>query len=245
MLDAAGRVVGHGVAPVGQSHPAPGWAEQDPVEIWDSVRYAVRDALPGHLGPRVVAVGISNQRESLVLWDRTTGEPLGPLLGWQDQRTAGHCLEMLDAGHGDLVERVSGLPLDPMFSALKARWLLDAHDPDRSRSRAGELCLGTVDAWLLSRFGGQFVTEVGNASRTQLLDVSTRDWSPGLLSCSASPARSCRGSSRATAVPGGARPDPVPTATRPSRAGHSHAPFATPGGERGSSRRRTARGRRS
>ncbi|MFD0476174.1 FGGY family carbohydrate kinase [Nonomuraea thailandensis] len=128
-------------------------------------------------GPRVAGIGISNQRESLVLWERRTGEPLGPLLSWQDQRTAGRCHEL--AGSAELVRSVSGMPLDPMFSALKARWLLDTYDPDRSR--AGDLCLGTVDSWLLSRFGGEHLIEVGNASRTQLLDVETARWDPRLL----------------------------------------------------------------
>ncbi|GAA2212198.1 FGGY-family carbohydrate kinase [Nonomuraea monospora] len=177
LVDGACRVVSRASAPLAETQPRPGWVEQDPEELWQSVRRAVAACVtPEHAG-RVVGVGISNQRESLVLWERRTGEALGPLLSWQDQRTAAHCREL--AGSADLVRSVSGLPLDPMFSALKARWLLDAHDP--GRRRAGELCLGTVDSWLLSRFGGEHLVEVGNASRTQLLDVGTGRWDARLL----------------------------------------------------------------
>ena len=110
-----------------------------------------------------------------------SGDAVGPLLSWQDQRTAPHCARLRREGAGDRVRALSGLPVDPMFSAPKATWLLDAHDPDRARSRRGELCLGTVDSWLLSRLGGEHVIEAGNASRTQLLDVKTCRWHPELL----------------------------------------------------------------
>ncbi|MDP4505364.1 FGGY family carbohydrate kinase [Nonomuraea turcica] len=181
LVDEAGRVVSRAVAPVTETQPRPGWVEQSPEELWQSVRRAVADCVDPAQAGRIAGVGFSNQRESLVLWERRTGEPLGPLLSWQDQRTAARCRELAATGAAELVRAVSGMPLDPMFSALKARWLLDAYDPDRRRSRAGELCLGTVDSWLLSRFGGEHVIEVGNASRTQLLDIETREWDPRLL----------------------------------------------------------------
>lgn len=177
LVDGAGEVVAKAASPVGQSHPRPGWVEQSPDEIWASVRRAVHDCVPAELADRVVAVGVSSQRESLVLWDRRTGEPAGPLLGWQDRRTAAVCAELAATGVGDLVRSVSGLPLDPMFSALKARWLLDTHDPGRT----GRFCLGTVDSWLLSRFGGAHRTEIGNASRTQLMDLASGQWDDRLL----------------------------------------------------------------
>jgi glycerol kinase len=168
-------------APVGQAHPQPGWVEQSAEEIWVSVQRAVAECLAGQPVRDVLTVGLSTQRESLVLWERGTGKPVGPLLSWQDQRTAPHCARLRVDGLGERVRAISGLPLDPMFSALKAGWLLDAHDPDRRRSRRGELCLGTVDSWLLSRFGGDHVMEIGNAARTQLVDVRRCDWSPELL----------------------------------------------------------------
>ncbi|MFI6506527.1 FGGY family carbohydrate kinase [Streptosporangium sp. NPDC050855] len=185
-----GRVVSRGSAPVSESQPRPGRVEQSAEEIWESVRRAVADCVDPSLASRVAGVGLSTQRESLVLWERRTGLPAGPLISWQDQRTAADCLALAATGAGPAVRASSGMPLDPMFSALKARRLLDAHDPDRRRSLAGELCLGTVDSWLLSRLGGdpgdragagEHLIEVGNASRTQLMNLATRRWDPALL----------------------------------------------------------------
>ncbi|TMR93535.1 FGGY-family carbohydrate kinase [Nonomuraea basaltis] len=187
LVDEAGRIVSRAVAPVAETQPRPGWVEQSAGELWHSVRQAVRDCVDPANADRVAGVGFSNQRESLVLWERRTGEPAGPLISWQDRRTAAQCRELAATGAAGLVRSVSGMPLDPMFSALKARWLLDAYDPDRRRGRAGELCLGTVDSWLLSRLGGEHVIEAGNASRTQLLDIETRDWDPRLLELFAVP----------------------------------------------------------
>ncbi|MFC4122992.1 FGGY family carbohydrate kinase [Nonomuraea zeae] len=181
LVDGRGAVVARGAAPLTESHPRPGWVEQSPDELWESVRRAVAACVDPALAGRVAGVAFSTQRESLVLWERHTGRPVRPLVSWQDQRTAADCAELAAEGAGDLVRAVSGMPLDPMFSALKGRWLLDACDPDRRRSLAGELCLGTVDSWLLSRFGGEHVVEVGNASRTQLMDVSTGGWDERLL----------------------------------------------------------------
>jgi glycerol kinase len=181
LVDGAGAIVARASAPVAQAHPRPGWVEQSAEEIWSSVRQAVADCLDGREAHDVTAVGLSTQRESLVLWERDGGAPLGPMLSWQDQRTAPHCERLRAGGAGEMVRAASGLPLDPMFSALKAAWLLDAYDPDRVRSARGELCLGTVDSWLLSRMGGEHVIEVGNAARTQLLNVRLRDWDPELL----------------------------------------------------------------
>ncbi|WBB47799.1 FGGY family carbohydrate kinase [Verrucosispora sp. WMMA2044] len=188
LVDAGGQVVARAVAPLSERQPQPGWVEQDAVELWQSVRAAVASCVDPALAHRIEAVGLSTQRESLVLWDRRTGEPLGPLVSWQDQRTNGACHELAAAGSGPLVRAISGMPLDPMFSALKAGWLLDTYDPQRRRAKAGELCLGTVDSWLLSRFGGEHVTEVGNASRTQLLNSDTRRWDERLLDLFAVPA---------------------------------------------------------
>lgn len=164
-----------------QQFPQPGWAEQNPLEIWASAQKAVADCLAEIDPAQVVAVGLSTQRESTLLWDRATGAPLGPVLGWQDTRGAGVCARLREAGHADQIRALTGLPLDAMFSASKAAWLLDSHDPDRSRSRAGELCLGTVDSWLVWQLGGQHLVEAGNAARTQLLDIATRRWDPWLL----------------------------------------------------------------
>lgn len=176
--DLAGGVVAEASVAVGQQHPRPGWVEQDAVEIADSVRAAVGAATTG-LESRVAAVGLSTQRESALVWDRRTGEPVGPMLGWQDRRTAGTVAAL--APHAERIRAITGLPPDPMFSAPKLAWLLDEVDPDRGRSRRGELAVGTVDSWLLHVLTGEHRIETGNASRTLLLDLTTGEWSPEML----------------------------------------------------------------
>jgi glycerol kinase len=181
VVDDTGRVVARGQAPLGQATPQPGWVEQDADEIIASVRRAVAEAVTPDLAGRIVSVGLSNQRESCVIWDRASGEAVTPVLSWQDQRTIGICEAIASAGHGATVRARSGLPLDPMFSAAKATWLLDRIDPDRVRASAGKLVVGTIDSFLVSRFGGEPVVEAGNASRTQLMDVFAGCWDDDLL----------------------------------------------------------------
>ncbi|MEU9242719.1 FGGY family carbohydrate kinase [Streptomyces sp. NPDC048385] len=183
LVNAAGDVVSSASAPLTAAHPRPGWVEQSAEEIWQSVRTAVSSCLDGHDPARVAGLGLSSQRESCLLWERHSGQPLGPVLGWQDRRTADACATLLADGTGPGIRATTGLPLDPMFSALKAQRLLNTHDPDRVRARRGELCVGTVDSWLLWCLSGgaEHVVEVGNAARTQLLDIRTRDWDARLL----------------------------------------------------------------
>ena len=178
LVDREGTIVGRGSASVGEAHPQSGWVEQDARELWRSVQSAVAACLDGHDARSVLAVGIASQRESVVLWDAASGEPVAPLLSWQDQRGSVVCDRLRGAETEAYVRARSGLPLDPMFSAAKASWLLDAHDPARTR---GSLRLGTIDSWLLSRFGAEHLIEAGNASRTQLLDVAAVRWDEGLL----------------------------------------------------------------
>lgn len=181
LIDDAGGCFARASVPIGESHPQPGWVEQDGHEIWRSVQRAVATCLEGIDPARVIAIGLSTQRESLLMWDASTGDALSPVISWQDQRGAALCDALRSPDTERLVQLRSGLPLDPMFSAVKAQWLLDRYDPDRRRASRGGLCLGTIDAWLLSRFSGDTVTEAGNASRTQLLDLRTLDWSDALL----------------------------------------------------------------
>jgi len=176
-----GGVVARGSAPLGEQHPAPGWVEQDPEELWQSVQRAVETCLEGQDSSRVVAVGLSTQRESYLLWERGSGRAVAPLISWQDGRTAELCQDLRTPQTQALAWQRSGLPLDPMFSASKAKWLLDRHDPQRTCAQRGELCLGTVDSWLLFKLSGQHLTEIGNASRTQLFNVHTLDWDDDLL----------------------------------------------------------------
>ena len=179
LVNHVGDVVARGAADLPVRHPHRGWVEQSPAEIWRSLETSARACLRGTDPGRLAGLGLSTQRESLLLWDRETGETLSPLISWQDQRTASMCREYAHAA--DAVRKHSGLPLDPMFSATKARWLLDRFDPDRTRASRGDLCLGTVDAWIVHRLTGEHRIEIGNASRTQLMDVRTGRWSPPLL----------------------------------------------------------------
>jgi glycerol kinase len=181
VVDETGAVVASGSVPLSLHNPHPGWAEQDAEEIWLSVQKAVEECVREIDPTRVRAVGLSTQRESTLLWERSSGAPLGPMLGWQDGRGTALCTQLRDRGHADRVRAISGLPLDPMFSASKAAWLLDTYDPNRSKSRAGQLCLGTVDSWLLWRLGGDHLIEAGNAARTQLLNLVTVSWDAELL----------------------------------------------------------------
>jgi glycerol kinase len=176
-----GTVLGRGAAAVGIAFPARGWVEQDPHEIWASTCAAVAACLDAVPGAEPSAVAVSNQRESVVIWSARTGEPLGPVLGWQDARTMAATKTLVAEGHGGTVRDLTGLSLDPMFSAPKMGWLLDRAveagvDP-------ADVRLGTVDSWLVHRLtgGAVFATEAGNAARTLLLDLQSLDWHPRLL----------------------------------------------------------------
>ena len=177
-VDAVGTVTAGSQVSVHLSSPRHGWVEQRPFEILSSVVEALSSATRKQPGP-VAAVGISNQRESALIWDARSGEPLHEMLGWQDRRTAPRAAQIGTAAQR--VRELSGLPLDPMFSALKFQWLLDEVDPSRERARRGEVRVGTVDAWLLKRLTGDDRIEVGNASRTQLMNLRTLDWDEELL----------------------------------------------------------------
>ncbi|MEU6603045.1 FGGY family carbohydrate kinase [Streptomyces flaveolus] len=181
LVDSVGDVVARGGAPLSQTHPGPGLVEQDGLAVLDSVRAAVADCMKGRDPHAVAGVALSTQRESALLWDAATGRPVAPLLSWQDQRGAERAACLERDGLGAKIRHRTGLPLDPMFSALKMAALLDAHDPSRALSRSGALRLGTVDAYLLHELTGETVTEIGNASRTQLLDLTEGDWDDELL----------------------------------------------------------------
>ena len=190
LVDRTGAIVARASAPLDELHPQPGWVEQDGPGVWRSVCAAVHACMHGHAAASVVAVGLATQRESLLLWDTRSGAALSPVISWQDQRGGALCDALRTEPRADLVRARSGLPLDPMFSATKARWLLDRHDPDRVLSRQGRLRLGTIDSWLLHCLSGEHLIEAGNASRTQLLNLRTLDWDDDLLDLFAVP-RAC------------------------------------------------------
>jgi len=187
LLDATGQILALATCAVPIRYPQPGWCEQDPEALLDSVLRAVADCLRGVKGRVTIrAIGIANQRESALVWERASGQALGPVISWQCRRTSAHCDALKQQGDTEWIQQRTGLPLDPMFSATKMAWLLESLPDGRHRAQAGELCLGTVDSWLLYRLTGHkmHATDVSNASRTQLLDIDRAghmQWDPELL----------------------------------------------------------------
>jgi glycerol kinase len=167
-----------------QHFPRSGWVEHEPADLWSSTAAVCRAAIErAGLGPDdIAAVGITNQRETTLVWERTTGRPLGRAIVWQDRRTADLCAELREAGHEPMVTERTGLLLDPYFSGTKLKWLLDAHEGARERARRGELLFGTVDSWLIWKLtdGRAHVTDATNAARTLLYNIRENAWDPEL-----------------------------------------------------------------
>src|SRR5882762_1583245 len=185
VVDPEGAVRARGYAEVPQHYPRPGWVEHDPQDLWTTVERAARQALSaaGITGDDLAAIGITNQRETTIVWDRTTGAPIHRAIVWQCRRTAPFCERLRADGLESLVRERTGLVLDAYFSGTKIRWLLDEVPGARKRAEAGELAFGTVDAWLLWKLTGGRVhaTDVTNASRTLCLDLRTGDWDDEML----------------------------------------------------------------
>jgi len=176
-VDEAGRPVGWSYREFAQHYPRPGWVEHDADEIWSAVQTTLAE-LAATLDQPVAALGITDQRETVVAWDRRTGRPRHRAIVWQDRRTADRCAQLEAAGHLPLVRARTGLVLDPYFSATKAAWLVEEGDVEVD----ADLAIGTVDAWLLWQLtgGAAFATDVSNASRTSLLDINALSWSDEL-----------------------------------------------------------------
>jgi glycerol kinase len=180
-----GRIVGSGYQEVPARYPQPGWVEQDPEDLWrssvDTATRAVADA--GVARSDIAGLGITNQRETTVCWDRRTGEPVAPAIVWQDRRTAALARRLGSGGGEELIRRRTGLLPDAYFAGTKMRWLLDTVDGLRARAERGEVVFGTVDSWLVWRLthGATVATDVTNASRTLLMDLRTLDWDDELL----------------------------------------------------------------
>ena len=182
LVDGQGAILAQAARPLAQRYPHPAWVEQDADAIWTSVREAVDACLSAVKLPPPAAIAITNQRESVMLWERASGRPLGPVIVWQCRRTADFCAMLRARGLAPWLHERTGLAVDPLFSASKMRWLLD-HVPDgRRRAERGELCLGTMDSWVLWNLTGgtMHACDVTNASRTQLLDIHTLAWSEEL-----------------------------------------------------------------
>ena len=164
-----GRMESVAQADLTQHYPKPGWVEHDATEIWDKTLACMRQAVGEGAGD-IAAIGITNQRETVVAWDRQTGEPLARAIVWQDRRTADFCARLKEAGHEAEVQKRTGLLLDPYFSGTKMRWMLDNNDAVRAASENGTLAFGTVESWLVFKLsGGRHVSDASNASRTLLL----------------------------------------------------------------------------
>lgn len=185
VVDGSGAIRGSGQREFAQSFPRPGWVEHDPAAIWDATLEACGAALvaAGTRADEVTCVGVTNQRETTVVIDRRTLEPVHPAIVWQDRRTADRCAALVAAGHAELIRRTTGLVVDAYFSATKLAWVLDEVPGVRRRAEAGDLAFATIDAWLVARLTGGRVhaTEPSNASRTMLLDLATGRFDPGLL----------------------------------------------------------------
>jgi glycerol kinase len=185
IIDQDGRVRGRGYREFTQHFPRPGWVEHDAEEIWRVVREVSAEAAEsaGTSLQALEGIGITNQRETIVLWDRATGKPVHRALVWQDRRTAEMCRSLKDAGFEEEIRERTGLLIDPYFSATKLSWLLQNDPHLLRRAEAGELAAGTIDSWLVWKLtgGGVHVTEPTNASRTLLFNLEMRGWDPALL----------------------------------------------------------------
>jgi glycerol kinase len=180
-----GRVHGQAQTPFRQIFPKPGWVEHDPIEIWSSQAGVAIEALAqaNATADSVAAIGITNQRETTLLWDRKTGEPIHNAIVWQDRRTSCFCDQLREQGREQTIQQKTGLVIDAYFSASKIRWLLDHVAGARERAARGELAFGTVDSWLIWKLtgGARHVTDVTNASRTMLFNLHTQRWDEELL----------------------------------------------------------------
>ncbi len=180
-----GEIVKVSQKPFQQIFPQPGWVEHDAKEIWSSQISVAREVIAkeGITGSNIAAIGIANQRETTVVWDRETGEPVYNAIVWQDRRTAKYIDELKTNGHIDRIQKKTGLVLDAYFSATKLKWILDNVKGAREKAEAGKLCFGTIDTWLVWNLTGgkMFITDVSNASRTMLLNIHTLEWDEELL----------------------------------------------------------------
>jgi len=201
VFDREGRSLGASQKPFSQGYPRPGWVEHDPLEIWTTQITAAREAIAqARVAPSSIAgIGIANQRETAVFWDRITGEPLCPAIVWQDRRTADLCQTLSARGLERFIAERTGLLLDPYFSATKIMWALENVTGLREKAHEERLCFGTVDSWLIYKLTGGHFTDPSNASRTMLFDIRSGAWEPEILS--------------ALGIPLGVLPDVKPSAS--------------------------------
>ncbi len=185
VIDHAGKIVSVAQKEFQQNYPKPGWVEHDPMEIWSSQSATANEALSraNLTTDQIAAVGVTNQRETTIIWDKKTGRPVYNAIVWQDRRTADYCRQLKKDGIEEMVTKKTGLRLDPYFAGTKVRWILENVDGVRLRAEAGDLLFGTVDSWLVWQLTGNevHVTDLTNASRTLFYNIETDDWDDELL----------------------------------------------------------------
>src|SRR5271169_1388760 len=185
VFDHDGQVRSRAYSEFNQYYPKPGWVEHDADEIFSVTFKLIADAIHGAGFPAsdIRAIGITNQRETVVMWDRKTGRPVARAIVWQDRRTARYCGELKEQGHEEMFRRKTGLVIDPYFSGTKVKWMLDNVSGLRARAKRGEIAFGTIDSWLVYRLtGGKIhVTDYSNASRTLLYNIVALEWDEELL----------------------------------------------------------------
>lgn len=185
VFDKKGAIVSVAQKEFNQIFPQPGWVEHDATEIWSTQAGIAAEAVTkkGLEGTQIAAIGITNQRETAVVWDRKTGEPIYNAIVWQDKRTAGFCDELKAAGKSDMIRKKTGLVIDSYFSATKVKWILDNVEGARARAEGGELAFGTIDSWLIWKMtqGKLHVTDVTNASRSLIFNINSMEWDSELL----------------------------------------------------------------
>jgi len=209
LFDEEGRIRGRAYREFTQHFPRPGWVEHDAAEIWDVTRVVAHEALvsAGVAASALAAVGITNQRETVVVWDEASGTPLHNAIVWQDRRTAARCDELRAQGLEPLVRERTGLVIDPYFSGTKIEWLMENVEGLRERTSAGGVRFGTIDAWLAFKLTGQTVTDYSNASRTMLFDIAALRWSEELCDALGVPVASLPAAAPSAQVLGETDPD--------------------------------------
>lgn len=186
LFDQKGTIIASAQEEFPQYFPQPGWVEHDPIEIWDTQKRMARKALENASvkAEQIAAIGITNQRETVVVWDRHTGEPIHPAIVWQDRRTAEYCDQLKAEGKAPMIQQKTGLVIDAYFSATKVKWILDQVPGAREKAYAGDLYMGTIDSWLIWKMTGgtKHITDVTNASRTLLYNLTDLHWDADMLS---------------------------------------------------------------
>ncbi|MFW6321742.1 MAG: FGGY family carbohydrate kinase, partial [Halohasta sp.] len=193
VFDHGGNVVSSAYEKHEQIYPEPGWVEHDPTEIWENTKSVINTALEegGVDAEQLEAIGVTNQRETTLLWDGASGDPIANAIVWQDRRTTDRIETLEDEGKAEMVQEKTGLEPDAYFSATKAEWLLDNTDPIklqrarpqdvRERAQEGDILFGTIDTWVIYNLTGNHITDVSNASRTMLFNIHEMDWDDELL----------------------------------------------------------------